>query len=42
LTDRRPADVSEQRRAQAMGWIAGIAVAASFAMMLLSYFHGQG
>ena len=42
LNDRRPAGISEERRAQAMGWIAGIAVAASFAMMLLSYFQGQG
>jgi membrane associated rhomboid family serine protease len=41
LSDRRPAGVSEERRAQAMGWIAGIAVAGSFALMLLSYFHGQ-
>jgi rhomboid protease GluP len=42
LSDRRPAGPSEERRAQALGWIAGIAVAGSFAMMLLSYFHGQG
>jgi rhomboid protease GluP len=41
LSDRRPAGISEERRAQAMGWIAGIAVAGSFALMLLSYFHGQ-
>ena len=42
LSDRRPAGPSEERRAQAMGWIAGIAVAGSFALMLLSYFRGQG
>lgn len=41
LSDRKPAGPSEERRAQAMGWIAGIAVAGSFALMLLSYFHGQ-
>jgi rhomboid protease GluP len=41
LSDRRPVGPSETRRAEAMGWIAGIAVAASFAMMLVSYFHGQ-
>jgi membrane associated rhomboid family serine protease len=40
LNDRRPAGINEERRAQAMGWIAGIAVAASFAMMLISYFNG--
>ena len=41
LTDRRPAGPSEERRAQAMGWIAGLAMVASFAMMLLNYFQGQ-
>jgi len=41
LSDRKPAGPSEERRAQAMGWIAGIAVAGSFALMLLGYFHGQ-
>jgi rhomboid protease GluP len=41
MSDRQPAGISEQRRAQAMGWIAGIAVAASFALMLVSYFKWQ-
>jgi rhomboid protease GluP len=41
LSDRRPAGPEEERRAQAMGWIAGLAMVASFAMMLLNYFHGQ-
>ncbi|MGB6430811.1 MAG: rhomboid family intramembrane serine protease [Candidatus Acidiferrales bacterium] len=42
ISDRPPAGVSEERRAQTMGWLAGVAVAASFVMMLLSYFRGQG
>ena len=41
LSDRRPAGPAEERRAQAMGWLAGLAVVASFTMMLLNYFHGQ-
>ncbi|MGB6544929.1 MAG: rhomboid family intramembrane serine protease [Candidatus Acidiferrales bacterium] len=41
LSDRKPGGTSEQRRAEALGWIAGVAVAVSFAFMLLSYFHGQ-
>jgi membrane associated rhomboid family serine protease len=41
LSDRKPAGPSEERRAQAMGLIAGVAVAGSFALMLLGYFHGQ-
>jgi rhomboid protease GluP len=41
LNDRQPAGISEQRRAQAMGWVAGVAVAASFALMLVSYFKWQ-
>ena len=37
MIDRAPADVSEQRRADLMGWIAGIAVAVSFGFMVLNY-----
>ena len=38
MTDRKPADPTEQRRAFALGWTAGLVVAASFAFMLLNYF----
>ena len=38
MIDRPPADLSERRRANALGWVAGFAVLASFAFMLLSYF----
>ena len=30
MTDRQPADLTERRRAYALGWTAGLAVAASF------------
>jgi len=39
MPDRLPADVTERRRAYALGWMAGLAVAASFAFMLLNYFY---
>ena len=39
MTDRQPADLTERRRAFALGWTAGVAVAASFAFMLLNYFY---
>jgi hypothetical protein len=39
MVDRQPADVTERRRAFALGWTAGLAVAASFAFMLLNYFY---
>jgi membrane associated rhomboid family serine protease len=39
MTDRQPADPIERRRAYALGWMAGFVVAASFAFMLLNYFH---
>ena len=38
MADRQPADTTERRRADALGWTAGLAVAASFALMLLNYF----
>jgi rhomboid protease GluP len=37
MPDRMPADVSERRRADLLGWIAGVAVAVSFAFMVLNY-----
>ena len=37
MADRMPADVSERRRADLLGWIAGLAVAVSFVFMVLSY-----
>lgn len=37
LPDRTPAGVIEQRRANLLGWAAGIAVAASFVFMVLNY-----
>lgn len=39
MADRQPADTIERRRAVALGWTTGIAVAASFAFMLLNYFR---
>lgn len=39
MADRLPADAIERRRAYTLGWTAGAVVAASFAMMLLFYFH---
>ena len=37
MADRPPADVTERRRADLLGWIAGIAVAVSFGFMILNY-----
>ena len=39
MSDRQPADLTERRRAWALGWTAGLAVVASFAFMLFNYFH---
>jgi rhomboid protease GluP len=39
LPSREPADLHDRRVANAMGWGAGIAVAVSFALMALTYFH---
>jgi rhomboid protease GluP len=41
MSDRRPSDVTERRRAFALGWTAGLAVAASFGFMLLYYFSSS-
>jgi rhomboid protease GluP len=38
LPDRQPADAIERRRAEALGWTAALAVAASFVFMLFNYF----
>ena len=38
MADRQPADTVERRRADALGWTAGLAVAASFTFMLFNYF----
>jgi len=37
FADRTPADVTERRRADLLGWIAGLAVAASFGFMVFNY-----
>jgi len=37
MIDRAPADLSEQRRANLLGWAAGIIVAVCFGIMILNY-----
>jgi rhomboid protease GluP len=37
MADRAPADVSERRRADMLGWAAGIVVAISFGFMIFNY-----
>jgi rhomboid protease GluP len=37
MADRQPADVSERRRADLLGWAAGIAVFVSFGFMVFNY-----
>jgi membrane associated rhomboid family serine protease len=37
FADRTPSDVNERRRADLLGWIAGLAVAASFGFMVFNY-----
>lgn len=37
MPDRTPADVSERRRADLMGWAAGIMIAVSFGFMIVNY-----
>jgi rhomboid protease GluP len=39
MADRQPADAAERRQAFALGWTAGLVVAASFAFMLFNYFY---
>jgi len=41
MIDRVPADVIERRRADMLGWIAGIAVIASFAFMIMSFLQNS-
>jgi rhomboid protease GluP len=41
MIDRKPADVTERKRAYALGWTAGAAVMVSFAFMLLNYFSAS-
>jgi hypothetical protein len=35
--DRTPADITERRHADLLGWVAGIAVAVCFGFMVLNY-----
>jgi len=42
MADRQPADLTERRRANALGWTAGAAVLASFVFMLFYYFGSAG
>jgi membrane associated rhomboid family serine protease len=35
MADREPADASERKRAYALGWLAGLTVAGSFAAMFI-------
>jgi rhomboid protease GluP len=37
MTDRAPIDPTERKKAYAMGWVAGLAVAASFLLMALQF-----
>lgn len=37
FADRQPATANERRRAFAMGWLAGLAIVASFALMIMHY-----
>jgi hypothetical protein len=35
--DRRPMNAAERKRAQALGWLAGIVIVASFVLMILHF-----
>ncbi len=37
MPDRTPADLSERRMANFLGWVAGIAIAVSFGFMVMNY-----
>ena len=37
MADRTPGDVTERKRANLLGWAAGIAVAVSFGFMVVNY-----
>jgi rhomboid protease GluP len=41
MADRTPADVTERKRADLLGWLAGIAVFASFGFMVLNYLQNS-
>ncbi|MBZ5644976.1 MAG: rhomboid family intramembrane serine protease [Acidobacteriia bacterium] len=41
MADRPPADVTERKRADMLGWIAGVAVAVSFGFMVFSYLQNS-
>jgi rhomboid protease GluP len=41
MPDRTPADLSERRRADFLGWAAGIAIAVSFAFMVVNYLQSS-
>jgi rhomboid protease GluP len=41
MPDRTPADLSERRRADLLGWAAGIAVAVSFGFMVVNYLQSS-
>jgi membrane associated rhomboid family serine protease len=38
MADRKPADLTERRRAEVLGWTAAAVIAASFVLMLINYF----
>jgi rhomboid protease GluP len=40
MPDRTPADMSERRLANYLGWAAGIAIAVSFGFMVVNYLQG--
>jgi membrane associated rhomboid family serine protease len=42
MRDRTPADLSERRRADLLGWATGIAVALSFGFMVVNYLQRPG
>ena len=42
MIDRKPADTIERKRADLLGWATALAIAASFAFMLLFYFRTAG
>ncbi len=42
MADREPTTAAERQRAYALGWLAGLVVATSFAAMLLHYFRATG
>ena len=41
VADREPMNAVERKRAYALGWTAGLVVAASFGLMFMQYFQPQ-